>query len=78
MMAANRIDVPRWVRTWTCVVGSVGVPGLIMAEAHGVNISVYIAGPVTLYAIYVASLAFGRCDSSIGELAKLMSPRRRE
>jgi hypothetical protein len=72
-MAAAKVDVPRWVRTWTCIVGSVGIPGLIIASACGANISFFIAGPVATYGIYVASLAFGRRDAGIREFSQLIN-----
>lgn len=68
-MAAAKEMVPSWVRNFICVIGAVSVPALILACILGANVGAWVAGAVTFNGLYVASLAFGRRDGRLFEIA---------
>lgn len=57
-MSNASTDLPVWVRATICVVGSLSVPGLVIAAAVGATITPCLAGAVGYFAVRTACMAF--------------------
>lgn len=58
MSHSNSSAVPVWVRSLTCVAGSLSIPALILVASLGTDVTIPLASLVGLYALRTAGFAF--------------------
>ena len=70
-MKTSDDKVPRWVRSFVCIVGCAVIPGLLMVSAFGAMLPTSLILGTVLFAIWTSALAFQVDATAFGTIAGL-------